>query len=575
MASGALVAAVSVDRAEIPGRAPEAYFGATVGPKLLVDDPAVLAAPFAGVGTDAAQQAAENQAGFKGVLGDSSTPGLDFYEKFHIIPRRIDLGNVLSTTTVALEVFSAFRSSPQFWTMFDNNAGQGVTLLGAPTLPVLVQPMAGFDLDVEVSLIGPAVVDATLDFTFNVTGLIQVPITLQRVVLFAVRPELEYEEILQWLTDVFPHVDGTEQRRSVRKNPRQLLDWSVLVEDGVERSILENVLFDWQSRAFGLPQWHELTPLSGTVTGGSTTVLTVVTTADADFRDGGLLVVYESQTKFDVLNLVSHTATTLTVENPPQNSYAPGADVVVAPLRLGTLTGDPGGQRYRTGLERVQTRFRVKDNDANLGDASTFPTFASKVLLDDFNFVQGTMPESYRQTVVTIDGDVGLTAEYARSDRHRRGSVKQFVVGTKAALWRVRRLLHFLSGRRISFFVPTFSRDLVPLANITSGMTTLAVSNVGYTNFVRSRQPKNVIRVVPVVGAGSPFLRTILSSTVNTSVQETITVDSTWPSTLTPSQVERIEFVEKVRQDSDEVRIRHERGGTTRRISVPIRTVLE
>lgn len=575
MVLGVLVSDVSVTRAEIPGRAAAAYALPTVPPKPIVDDPAALAAAFAGAATDAAQQAAENVVGFLGSLGSSSTPGLDFYERFHVLPRAIDAGNILSTTNIAVEVFSAFRTTTQFWTGFDNNAGEGVAFTAPPTLPLAFAPMAGVALTLQITLNGPAVVDSTLDYEFTITGLIAIPITFKRVILFSVAPELPYEETLEWLTDVLEHSDFTEQRVAVRKNPRQLLAWEIMVEDGRERSILENALLDWQTRQFGLPVWHEATPLAGAITGGSTTVITVASTADADYRDGELIVVYESQTKFDVLNLVSRTATTLTVLNPPTNSYAPLADLVlVAPLRLGILAGDPRGSRFRTGQDRLSARFRVRDNDANLADASSFPTFNSKVLLDDFNFVDGTMPEEFRQRMVVLDGLSGLTAEFARPDRHRRASEKRFVVSTKAALWRVRKLLHFLRGRQVSFYLPTFSSDLVPTATMSSGASTLAVQNVGYTNFVRSRQPKNVIRVVPADGSAA-FIRTIVSSTVADASTENITISGTWPSTLTPAQILRLEFVEKARLDSDAIRISHRRGGMARSITCPVVTVLE
>lgn len=576
---GALVAAASVLRAEIGGRAVAAYSRATqLRPtlKLLLNDPAVLAAPSAGAATDAAQRPAENQLEFPGAVADSSTPGLDFYERFHVLPRSIALGNVLSTTLVDMEVFSAFRKTAQFWTAYDNNAGAGVTLVGAPSLPTLVQPMAGFTFDLQVDLNGPAVVDSTLDFTFNVTGLIQVPISFQRVVLFPAPPELPYDETLEWLTDVLTKVDGSEQRRAIRKTPRQFFRWDVLVEDGRERSIVENSLFDWQGRTFGVPVWHESTNLAAAITGGSTTVITVGSTADADFRDGGLVLVWESVTKYDVLNLVSHTSTTLTVQNPPTNSYSqtPTGGVLVIPLRLAAVEGDVRGGRYLQGQDRFQVRFRVTEAGVDLADSSSWSTFNSKVLLDDYNFVEGTLPETYSLPVVRIDNGSGLSAEYVRQDRHRRASQRRFVVATRAGLWRVRQLLHALRGRQISFYLPTFSKDLVPAGTMTSGQTTLAVENVGYTNLIRSRQPKNVIRVVPVAGAGSPFLRTIVSSTVVDSATENITVSSSWPSTLTPAQIERISFVEKVRSDSDRIVINHGRG-TRRVVTMPVRTVLE
>lgn len=573
---GGLTGTATVVRAEIPGRAEEAYYlPTTLVPedKLLLDEPASLAAPLGGPAVDDHAEPTPTGTGFPGMEGDASTPGLDFYERFHVLPRSIDLGNVLTTTTVQMEVFSAFRDDAQFWTAFDNNAGSGVSLVGGPTLPVLVQPMAGFDMQVQVDLSGPAVVDGTLDFTFNVTGLIQVPISFQRVVLLQVPPEMPYEETLEWLTDVLAKADGTEQRRAIRKNPRQLFQWDLLVDDGPERSFLENVLFDWQSRTFGLPVWHEATPLTGSVTAAVTTTFSVVSTADADYRDGELVVIWESPTKFDVLNLVSHTATTLTVLNPPANSYAPVADLVlVAPLRLGVADGAVRGSRYLQGQDRFRLRFRVKDNDSDLASTSGWSTFNSKVLLDDSNFVEGQMPEEYDHPVIRIDGGAGLTQEASRQDRHRRASVRRFVVSTKAGLWRVRRLLHAFRGRQVSFYLPTFSKDLTPIATMTSGQTVLSVQNVGYTNFVRSRQPKNVIQVQPVTGAA--FLRTITGSSVISSTQENITVDSSWPSTLTPAQIARVSFVEKVRGDSDQIRIQHGRG-TRRVVTMPVRTVLE
>lgn len=563
-----------VGRGEIPGRTEEAFYLPTVGLKTLVNDPAALAAAIAGAATEDGPAMPGGGTGYAGALGDSSTPGLDFYEFFHVLPRSIDAGNVLSTTLIDVEVFSAFRDSIQVWTDFDNNAGDGVAFVTPPVLPLSFNPMAGVLLQLEITLNGPAVVDETLDYTFTDTGLISIPITLQRVILFPVRPELPYEETLEWLTDVLVKVDGTEQRVAVRKNPRQLLGWDVLVEDGAERSILENILFDWQARQFGLPMWHESTSLTGAVTGGSTTVISVGSTANADFRDGGLVIIYESQTKYDVLNLVSHTATTITVENPPSNSYSPTLDLVeVAPLRLGILAADPRGQRYRTGAQRLITRFRVKDNDVDLADASAYATFNGKVLFDDPNFVDGTMPEDYEQVIVTLDNGSGVTEEYARRDRNRRGSEKRFVVGTRAALWQVRRLLHFLRGRQVSFYLPTFSSDIIPTGTMTSGASTLAVRNFGYTNFVRARQPKNVIRVVPVSGAA--FLRTITGSTAPDATTENLTISGTWPVTLTPSQILRIEFVEKVRMDSDAIRISHRRGGSAKDITVPVRAVLE
>jgi len=572
--SGHLVSTSSVDRAFVPGRADEAYYLPFWTPH-----PLSLSVAIAGTWTSDSPVVVPPGNGYAGVLTYSATPGLDFYDRFHVLPRSISLGNILSTNLVSMETFSAYRTEQQYWTMFDGVTGLGMSLVGAPTLPVLVLPQGGFTFQLQVDLIGPAVVDTTLDFTFTDTGVISIPISFARIVLLANEPEQPFKETLEWLTDVLLHEDGSEQRRALRKNPRQFFQWDVLVEDGPERALLENILFEWQVRDFGIPVWRQATTLEGAITGGSTTTFTVGSTADRDFRVGSLVAVWKSATEYDVMTVDSFTATTITVTTAPLNSYTPAAfPVLVMPVRLGVITNMNNLQtsRERLGLDRLQMRIRVKDNDSDLADTSTWSAFNGKVLLDDFNFAVGggAIRDAYQQQAVVVDGNTGLTYESSRQGRHRHVTAKGFVTKTLSERRRIVKLLHALRGQQVSFYLPTFLKDLQPLASITSGTATLAIQNVGYTNFVQNRQPRNVIRVVPVSGAGSPFIRTIIASVVDSATQETITVDSNWSTTLTPSQIDRISFVEESRLASDSVTIEHDRGSASR-ISLPVIAVTE
>lgn len=499
---------------------------------------------------------------------DEMTPAIDFFEDWHVLPRSVALGNILATQLVSFEVFSAFRHTRETWNTFVNNAGAGVSLVGAPGLPATAAPLHGFSFQLQVDPSGAPSVDTTLDFGFDI-GTIYVPITFDRVVLFDMPPELPYLEELEFLTDILLHTDGSEQRAALRKNPRQFFEWNILLADGPERARIHNKLFDWQSRVFGIPVWHELTFSTAAATAGALTI-NVQSTNFADYRVGGLVLVYRDQTTFDVLELASFTSTSVTVVNPILNSYSTG--VMVMPLRTGVLE-QVAGSRWAVNLAAIRARFRVDNNDANLGDTSAFPTFNSKVLLTDGNGITGTFSESFERKVIQVDSRTGIVYQDSPWDRSRRGSGKTFLCNSRQALWNVRRLVHALRGRQVSFYLPTFAKDLEPVDPLILGASGMNIRHCGYTQFVRQRQPQNAIRLV--FTDNTTLLRTVIGSSVLDATKEALTLNTTWPAGVPVANISRVEYVEKVRFNSDSIQFQHFPGDRTTKIAAPVLAVLE
>lgn len=508
-----------------------------------------------------------------GYLAERATVGAEtWWESFHVIPRDFDFGNLLSTQTSPIEVYSAFRRDDQDWTAFVNNAGAGVSITGLPSFPQTFVPQsnAGLTLELVVSPSGQPNVDTTLDFVFGtVPQTVEVPIILSRVVLWSVRPELPFTERLQWLTEVMEHIDGTEQRHSARKNPRQQFEWDFILEDdGIERSFFHNVFFDWQGRIFGLPLWFEATRLTQAVTAGDTT-LNVASTANADYRVGGLIVVFDG-TNFDVLELDSLTATSLTTVGPTQNNYSVGVQVM--PLRTGYVRRQVQGSRFVSGAARMSVVFTVDDNDADLADVSAWSSYNSKVLIDGCNSVRGTMSETFDREIVFFDHQIGVPSFTTPWDTGKRISQLGLLAKGQAGLWEVRQLLHALRGKQVSFYCSSFTNDFVVDGDVPAG-TIINVKHCGYTQFVQNRQPRNVIRIV--YNNGDPDdIREIVGSSEVDADTEALTLDMA-VAAHSASEVEKIMYVEKVRWDSDSLTIRHELGDTTKRITGPIRTVFE
>lgn len=504
-----------------------------------------------------------------GLFQDEAWP--EWFENYHVIPRSFDFGNILSAQASPLDVFSGFRKTIGEWTSFINNAGSGTTL-NNPVLPTAMNPLAGFSMTLTVSTDGNPSVDDTLDFVFDSGAVtVLVPIVLNRILLFPIRPEIPYLEKLQFLTDIIEHEDGSEQRIAARRNPRQFFEWDVRMDDGTFlNSRFDTLMFDWQSRSWGVPMWHEATKLTVAAAVGTLT-LTVGSTADADFRVGGLVMIFTDASTFDVQTIDSFTANTITLKNVTLETHAIGADV--APMRTGNLEKQIGTSRWTSGDQNVKLRFRILDNDANLADVSSFPTHNSKVLLEDCNVMRSTTKSSsLLRELVLVDNNTGLTFQDSPWDNGISASPLTLRANSQTELWNLRGLLHALRGRQVSFYLPTFRKDLLPNQNLVSASLDLNIVNMGYVQFVRDRQPKN--RIWLRKKDGTTLTRVITSSVEVDSVTETLVMDSTWGSNIDLADIDRISYLEEVRFDTDDIEIRYVRGERQVYISGPIRSIL-
>jgi hypothetical protein len=513
---------------------------------------------------------------FSGDVQLGLTSGIDFFERMHVVPRYFDFGNVLSAQVAAFEVFNGYRKTFITWVTFVPVDDSGTTVDDFPGVPVLVPPLGGYQMELEVSTTGEPVVDDEMEFVFDDGSTILVPVEIERIVLVVPRPELPFTEELAWLTDVQEAKDGSELRVSVRQYARQafLYDYKLpeLEDEDVDaRMALEASTFDWQHRAFGLPVWFDEMFLTVEALAGASSV-TVASTAFVDLRVGGLVALLVDRVSFDVQTVASFTSTTITFENPIVGAYPVGTSVL--PVRTARASTRLDGERHPVNLEEQSSRFEVEDNAIDIASGAAFSSFNSKVLLDDPNALRRTSGFTYeRGGLVVIDGKTGVVERTSSHDRSKRSSTKVFIAQGRQAVWELRQLLHLLRGQQVSFYLPRFRRDLRPTQNLVSGSAALTVSNIGYTRFIRQRQPLNVLRVT--FTSGTVLMRTVLSSLEVDATEETLTLDSTWPSTFTPADVERIELVEKVRLSADRVRIEYGENGNSARCTAPVVAVFE
>lgn len=92
-------------------------------------------------------------------INAESTPGFDWFEKVHILPRtRQALGVIVSNLTVLFEVFNA-RRTPATLTAVTNPLTPGVTIPDLPALPLVLAPFASL-LDPTSTRLNPVRIEA-------------------------------------------------------------------------------------------------------------------------------------------------------------------------------------------------------------------------------------------------------------------------------------------------------------------------------------------------------------------------------------------------------------------------------
>lgn len=510
---------------------------------------------------------------FRGQSLERSSGGYQvWFEEFHVLPRSFDLGNVLSFQSIPIYVFLASKRRQETWSAFTNNAGAGVELTGDPALPVVMDPFTQFSMQLEISATGDPFVDSFLVFDFS-TGTTIVPISLERIVLFELRPEIPYAEVLTFLTDVIQAKSGKERRQALRKNPRQTFDYEYLVDD-VDRADFENRLFDFHARQFGVPIWFDDSDLSVAVLAGDT-VVNVNSTAFRDYRVGGLAVILAANGTFDVLSLTAVGATTLTSSSPTVNAYPLGLATQVFPLPTCRLPSKLNGKRWPVNLSSMRLPFSPADNDSNLASIAHFPTlYKGKPVIESGQIVNGTLSESFETRVTVIDSGVGLLEQTSPWDGMRHGSQLELRAQGRQAAWELRRFAHWLRGKQVTFYVPRDAPDIIPKADLLNLSTAMTIENIGYYQYVRQRRPRNSIYIK--LTNGTVLMRDIVNSAASLDpTQEGLTVDIAWAGTTLLANISRISFLEKMRLDTDAVRLEFDVNAQTVRLRAPIVTVFE
>ena len=358
-------------------------------------------------------------------------------------------------------------------------------------------------------------------------------------------------ESLEWMTDIIEAHDGTEQRSMVRQEPRQSFEASILLADHAELSKLRVALAGWQHREWGWPCWHEAAKLAATLPAASSSI--PVDTTAADFRAGGLAVVYSSPTLYDVVAIDSVESDALTLSGAVANEHAAGASVM--PLRMARMTGQARRGDYATSKSKYTVTMQVTDNTELTTEAAAIQYLGYDVLSDPLLMPGETMPRKIERTLDILDPGPGAWATLARTDYPLIATDHKWFLRTPAQAWAFRRWLHRRAGRLNPVWVPSRTHDLSLAVQPTALATTLQIHDVNYRTL--GLAVPGMTHVAAFSASGSFVCRQITGAVAGSAGRENLTINAA----LGFTDVARISFLCLHRFAADRISLTWDRVG--------------
>lgn len=494
--------------------------------------------------------------------------GFDYFERLLVNFSTLDVGNVISELNYDVEVQNTYRTDPLTITSITVAGDSGLSIAPSST-PLDLQPQETLAFVLTVGVAGPPAISGTVSFITAVRTAV-ISVTGNRIVGLQFVPQRRATESLEWLTDVLRSQKGYEQRHGLRVYPRQKIDYEYFLTDASDVRNMQSLLLGWLGRVFGVPLWWLARPISQDLAVDDQTVLIPNDALESEFRDGGLVLLWQdnggADPTFEFLQIqtVNGSPEGLTLTTGTVNAYDAAKTVVVpvvpAYLESGAdqLTPQAGDvSRFRLSFLSNDNEIDI-DTDLDISDWSTLAWDNQDVpILDDDNIMlSNSLQESWSQKIQELDFKTGVFRRFSNEQNARRSTPFVMQADSNAELSRVKKLLYYLRGRLRHVWIPTRRADLELASGSSDLSTTVSVVSDGYAKYVQAYAP--FMGLVVERTDGTRDYHRITGSNEENDGTDTLTITPGLDGELTLANVERLEFMMLARLAGDDVTLVHE-----------------
>lgn len=479
----------------------------------------------------------------------------DLFDRVHVLPTALSLGNVVSELTREVAVWNAWRTIPQTLTALRLDGDPGSTLVAPGALPLALRPLQERVLTLTVGLDGPPVIDAVAMLSFADGAMWSIRIDGLRLQAWTLPPNWSepLTETLAWLTDVQIAVAGTVTRTPLREAPHRSWEFAVLA-DRVERRWVEHALFDWTARVWALPVFVDTTRLGAPLVAGAVEV--PVDATGLDFAVGSLAMLWRDVATYELVEVAQIANDRMTLRAPTRRAWPVGTRLM--PCRTARLTDAPELRRHTDRLMSTQLRFEATE-------PCDWPPALPATRYRGFPVLEHRADETRDPSAILarrfdlLDGDVGRT---------QVDDASGLAWTTQSHAWRLfgraeraahRSLLYGLQGRAEALWLPTWTDDLEVTETIGETALTLTVAACGVGRSLRQQAGRRHVRIE--LTDGTVFYRAIEVSSelvlANGELAERLRLDAALGRTITPERVRLVCWMALVTLAGDTVELRH------------------
>lgn len=473
----------------------------------------------------------------------------DYYNRIHVVPTVLDVGNVVTTQVYPVEVWNGYEVPKQFVARSEEGT-VGLDLAGVAP-PAVWRSYESKFYTLTATPDVDFIVEALYTFTFLDAnqGVLQV-VGRGDVVVLPLSPDwaATVRHRLQYETNIMRAKGGPEQRVRLLDQPRQA--WTMVLRALESRAVREweSILFRQQAGRFAVPVWTDGQRLPATLTAGSS-VVSGIQTVGLDFADGGLAVLWRSATEFEPLTILSVGAGVLNLYSPTNDTWPAGTRLY--PAQLARM---PASQRVRRPAHYVAELQVTLDVIENLGlVAQDSATVYRGLRVMTTKPHEPEVPEDTWGRVVEVL-DNGAAAPVVDDLTRYPDLVRpmRWLVGSRAEVKALRSWVHARAGRAVPFWLPTWREDLEQTQTLAAAGTQLTIRHVEFARFVAGNPIRRDLMIRHANGA--TFYRRVLSAAEINDGEEGLTLDGSLGVLANPGDLQ-ISFLDLVRLDSDTVEI--------------------
>lgn len=473
----------------------------------------------------------------------------DFYNRIHIAPSRLELGNIASEQSQTVSLWNSYLEAKVLLDI--ENIPDGIDIAGQTSTPLNFTALQELSWDLSILSDGPSSIDSLITWQFG-SDEAKLHITGTRIIAFGwlVDWSNNVKETLQWRTDVLQSSSGYEQRRALRLAPKISLEADFLLIDK-ERQFFDLVMVGWGARTFVLPIWNQQQWLQTVHNSGSFVVY--CDTTHRNFRSNRLALL-RGQDAFDneTIEIESVLSDRLILKRPLIRTWSKGT--CLSPAATTQLESPPQLIKRTDRMMRCHIIFNLTesiDHSASLPSTTyrNYPVFA------EVPNEREDLTHSHERLLHVIENTTGVSLKTDTAKAAFQLYRYQWLTHGRLSQANLRSFLYGLRGSQKAVWLPTFSDDLTLKATITATSQSLDVEWCGYTRFAVNQLGRQDIQIT--LKSGVVLYRRILSSTEISSQTERLLVDSIFPNQILTTDIIRISFITLCRLSNDTVSIEH------------------